>query len=233
MKSAIVIFPGSSGENDVFHILNNVLDERVDLVWHKMTNLDDYDLVILPGGSSYGDYIRPGAMARYSPIMKALGAFAKEGKYILGIGNGWQMLLEMNLLPGAVLKNTNLKFICSDTFLKVENNTTLFTNAFEDDEVIRLPIANGFGNYFCDEPTLQELLTNQQIVLRYCAADGKLTSEANYSGSTANIAGIINQEGNILGMMPHPERYSEDILGGKDGLKIFTSIINKLKGVNI
>lgn len=233
MKFAVVVFPGSSSENDIYYVLKNVLGKSVDYVWYEKSNLDNYDVVILPGGSSYGDYIRPGAIARHSPIMEAIVDFAKRGKLVLGIGNGFQMLLEMNLLPGAVIKNEKLKFICQNSYLKVENTATPFTNSFKENEVICMPIAHGFGNYFCDEITLQELINNKQIIFRYSTENGDISPEANHNGAIANIAGIINKEGNILGMMPHPERCSEAILGGTDGLKVFTSIINKLEGVSM
>ncbi len=231
MKFAVVIFPGTSGEGDVYHVLKNVLGKSVDYVWHEETDLNGYDVIILPAGTSYGDYIRAGAIARFSPIMEAVVAFAESGGLVLGIGNGFQILLEANLLPGALLKNKSLKFICKDSNLRVENINTFFTNHFEADEILSMPIAHNFGSYFCDEKTLEELTINQQIVFSYSSLDGKVPQVANYNVRLANIAGIINKEGNILGMMPHPERSSEEILGGTDGLRLFTSIINKLEGV--
>ncbi len=233
MKFAVVVFPGASGEGDLYHVLKEVLGQPVDYVWHQGSNLDGYDVIILPGGSSYGDYIRAGAIAQFSPIMKPIADFAKQGGLVLGLGNGFQILLEANLLPGALLKNKNLKFICKESYLRVENNKTPFTNSFELDEIISMPIAHKYGNYFCDEATLEELVANKQIVFSYSTVEGELSPVANYNGSLANIAGIINKEGNILGMMSHPERASEEILGASDGLKLFTSIINRLEGVGV
>lgn len=231
MKFAVVIFPGTSGEGDIYHVLKNVLGKSVDYLWHAETDLNGYDVIILPAGTSYGDYIRAGAIARFSPIMESVGNFAKGGGLVLGIGNGFQILLEANLLPGALLKNKNLKFICKESYLRVENTETPFTHHFAANEIVSMPIAHNFGNYFCDEATLAELITNQQIVFTYKNLGGQVSPATKYSISLANIAGIINKEGNILGMMPHPERSSEEILGGTDGLRLFTSIINKLEGV--
>lgn len=220
MKFAIIVFPGSAGETDCYHVLNNVLGQDVEYVWYKEEALDKYDAVILPGGATYGDYLRPGALAKFAPVMKALAEFADRGGLVLGIGNGFQILTEAGLLPGNLLMNETTKFLCDTKELKVARDDTAFTNCFKTDDLIKLPIAHGYGRYFCDEALLQELTDNGQIVFTY----------ANPAESGA-IAGIINKKGNILGMMPYPERYSEEILGGTDGLKVFNSIIAWLEEV--
>ncbi|MBS4198050.1 phosphoribosylformylglycinamidine synthase subunit PurQ [Bacillus sp. FJAT-49732] len=217
MKFAVVVFPGTSCEVDTYDVIKNKLNEEVQYVNHLNESLDEYDCVVIPGGASYGDAVRPGAIANMQPVMKAVKKAAESGKLVFGIGNGFQILLEAGLLPGAMLKNKNLKFICKPTQIKVENNDTAFTFAFEKGEEISVPIAHGKGNYYCDEATLAQLKTNNQIVLSY-------TSE-NLNGSIENIAGITNKEGNVLGMMPHPERAVDSLFGSEDGLKIFQSIV--------
>ncbi|HZK44202.1 MAG TPA: phosphoribosylformylglycinamidine synthase subunit PurQ [Syntrophomonadaceae bacterium] len=233
MNFAVVVFPGSNADKDCYHVLKNVLNESVEYVWHQDTDLDKYDLVILPGGASYGDYLRAGAIARFSPVVDSLVNFADQGKLVLGIGNGFQVLSEARLLPGVLLKNKNLKFICDTTYLKVVQQDTAFTNNFKENEVVKMPIAHGYGNYFCDESTLKELKDNKQILFTYCDDNGEVSPEANLNGSLNNIAGIVNKNGNVFGMMPHPERHAEDILGGTDGLKVFTSMINRLEEVRV
>ena len=219
MKFAVLVFPGSNCDIDMYHAIKDELGEEVEYVWHTATSLEGFDGVLVPGGFSYGDYLRCGAMANQSNIMTALKEFAGQGKPVLGVCNGFQILTEAGLLPGALLRNKNLKFMCRTVQLKVENNNSLFTNQYEAGEVINIPIAHGEGNYYCDEETLTELKANNQIAFTY---EGE-----NPNGSLADIAGIINKEGNVLGMMPHPERAANEIVGGADGLKLFKSIVKQ------
>ncbi|MBD8034389.1 MULTISPECIES: phosphoribosylformylglycinamidine synthase subunit PurQ [Solibacillus] len=219
MKFAVLVFPGSNCDIDMYHAIKDELGEEVEYVWHTATSLEGFDGVLVPGGFSYGDYLRCGAMANQSNIMTALKEFAGQGKPVLGVCNGFQILTEAGLLPGALIRNKNLKFMCRTVQLKVENNNSLFTNQYEAGEVINIPIAHGEGNYYCDEETLTELKANNQIAFTY---EGE-----NPNGSLADIAGIINKEGNVLGMMPHPERAANEIVGGADGLKLFKSIVKQ------
>ena len=225
MKFAVVVFPGSNCDADCFHVVKNVLHEDVEYVWHQDSSLSGFDCVILLGGFSYGDYLRTGAIARFSPVMNSVIHFAKKGGLVLGICNGFQILLESGLLPGAMMRNASLKFICRNVYLKCENSHTAFTGQLQKGEVLKIPIAHGEGNYFADTQTLQSLIDHDQIVFRYCDEKGKMTQDSNPNGSLENIAGIINAQGNVLGMMPHPERASENILGSEDGKKIFQSIV--------
>jgi phosphoribosylformylglycinamidine synthase I len=226
MKFGVIIFPGSNCDYDAYMVIKNVVKREVEFLWHQDTSLSNYDCVILPGGFSYGDYLRTGAIARFSPIMKEVMNFAQEGGLVVGICNGFQILLEAGLLPGAMLRNTSLRFICKFVHIEVENENTPFTNLCPKGQVLKIPIAHTDGNYFISEEGLTRLKQNQQIVLRYCDQHGKITQEANPNGSLYNIAGICNERGNVLGMMPHPERASEKILGSEDGKYIFQSIIN-------
>lgn len=219
MKFAVLVFPGSNCDIDMYHAIKDELGEEVEYVWHTENSLEGFDGALVPGGFSYGDYLRCGAMANQSNIMKALKDFAATGKPVLGVCNGFQILTEAGLLPGALIRNKNLKFMCRTVQLKVENNNTLFTNQYDVGEVIDIPIAHGEGNYYCDEETLATLQANNQIVFTY---EGE-----NPNGSLADIAGIINKEGNVLGMMPHPERAANEIVGGADGLKLFKSIVKQ------
>ncbi|MGX9136143.1 phosphoribosylformylglycinamidine synthase subunit PurQ [Rummeliibacillus sp. JY-2-4R] len=219
MKFAVLVFPGSNCDLDMYHAIKDELGEDVEYVWHDATDLSEYDGILLPGGFSYGDYLRCGAMTRFTNVMPEVVKAAEAGKPVLGVCNGFQILTEAGLLPGALLRNKNLKFMCRTVQLKVENNNTLFTNQYEKDQVIKVPIAHGEGNYYCDETTLQQLKDNNQIVFTY---EGD-----NPNGSLENIAGIINEKGNVLGMMPHPERAVNDIIGGADGLKLFKSIVKQ------
>ncbi|MEW6660990.1 MAG: phosphoribosylformylglycinamidine synthase subunit PurQ [Bacillota bacterium] len=230
MKFGVVVFPGSNCDADVKHVIGEVMGQPVDFIWHQSTSLQGYDCIVLPGGFSYGDYLRTGAIARFSPVMQAVEGFAKRGGLVLGICNGFQILLEAGLLPGAMQPNHVLQFRCMETYLKVENNQTPFTNACAPGQVIKVPIAHGAGNYYADPATLAALEDGQQIVFRYCDRDGEVTPAANPNGSLGNIAGIINREGNVLGMMPHPERCAEEILGGIDGRLIFSSILKAWSG---
>lgn len=229
MRASVVVFPGSNCDSDCWHVLNDVARIKVQYVWHKDTDLKGADLVVLPGGFSYGDYLRCGAIARFSPVMNQVIKHAREGRLVIGICNGFQVLLEAGLLPGAMLRNGTLRFICKHVFLRTENHQTQFTRQLKEGEVLSIPIAHGEGNYFCDEKTLEELEKNQQIVFRYCSVEGQLGAEHNPNGSLSHIAGIVNREGNVLGMMPHPERASENILSGVDGKKIWESLLNSLK----
>ena len=221
MKFAVVVFPGSNCDIDLFEAIDSVLKEDVSYVDYRETNIDKYDAILIPGGFSYGDYLRCGAIARFAPIMEAIIQKAEAGVPVFGTCNGFQILTEAGLLPGALHSNTHLKFVCKPQRLVVENNDTLFTHLYEKNEEITLPIAHAEGNYYCDPETLAELEANNQIVFRYASDD-------NPNGSLANIAGITNKAGNVLGMMPHPERAVEDILGFKDGLKLFQSLAKTL-----
>ncbi|EEL24825.1 Phosphoribosylformylglycinamidine synthase 1 [Bacillus cereus Rock1-3] len=202
----------------MFHAIKDELGEEVDYVWHDKENLDEYDAILLPGGFSYGDYLRCGAISRFANAMKAVQKAAEQGKPILGVCNGFQILVESGLLPGALIRNENLKFMCRTVQLRVENNETMFTSQYEKDEVINIPIAHGEGNYYCDEVTLKQLEKNNQIAFRYVE---------NPNGSVSDIAGIVNEKGNVLGMMPHPERAVDELLGGAEGLKVFQSILKQ------
>lgn len=223
MKFGVVIFPGSNCDQDCIHVLRTVLGQEVVELWHKERGLQGCECLVLPGGFSYGDYLRTGAIARFSPIMDSVAEHARAGRPVIGICNGFQILCEAGLLPGAMIRNRSLRFICKTVHLKVENSKTLFSRFKKD--VMSIPIAHGEGNYFIHEDGLNRLQDNGQIVFRYCDKDGAVTSESNPNGSLDNIAGIINKAGNVLGMMPHPERCSEDVLGDKDGLLIFQSIV--------
>jgi phosphoribosylformylglycinamidine synthase I len=227
----VVVFPGSNCDHDCYHVLKHVLGVPAYFIWHKEENIDPaFKVIVLPGGFSYGDYLRTGAIARFSPVMKAVKRFAENGGLVIGICNGFQILLEARLLPGAMLRNKGLRFICRDVHIRVENNRTPFTKECKEGQVLRIPIAHGDGNYFATPELLRELNDNGQIVFRYCTQDGQITDSANPNGSLENIAGIINKEGNILGMMPHPERASEEILGNTDGLYIFKSMLKTVLG---
>ncbi|MEW6247557.1 MAG: phosphoribosylformylglycinamidine synthase subunit PurQ [Nitrospirota bacterium] len=229
MNIGVVVFPGSNCDHDCAHVLGDVLGQSVTMVWHKETSLAGLDAVILPGGFSYGDYLRTGAIARFSPVMGAVKEFAKSGGLVLGICNGFQILLEAGLLPGAMLRNTSLTFICKDVYVRVENAATPFTGRCEPGQILKIPIAHADGNYYTDPVTLAALQANAQIVFRYCTPDGRVTAEANPNGSLDNIAGIRNSDGNVLGMMPHPERCAEAALGNDDGRLIFLSMLDALK----
>ncbi len=229
MNIGVIVFPGSNCDHDCEHVFRDVLGQSVRMVWHKETSLAGLDGVILPGGFSYGDYLRTGAIARFSPVMGAVREFAKSGGLVLGICNGFQILLEAGLLPGAMLRNRSLHFICRDVYIKVENAATPFTGSCVSGQVLKIPIAHADGNYYTDPVTLAGLQANAQVVFRYCAPDGRVTPEANPNGSLDNVAGIRNAEGNVLGMMPHPERASEGVLGNEDGRLILRSMVDALK----
>ena len=224
MKFGVIIFPGSNCDYDAYMVVKDVIKRDVEFLWHQDSSLSSCDCVILPGGFSYGDYLRTGAIARFSSIMKKVVDFAREGGLVVGICNGFQILLETGLLPGAMLRNTSLRFICKFVHIEVENQNTPFTNLCRKDRVLKIPIAHTDGNYFISDEGLERLKQNQQIVFRYCDEQGKITKEANPNGSLYNIAGICNERRNVLGMMPHPERASERILGSEDGKYMFRSI---------
>ena len=226
-KFGVVVFPGSNCDHDAYFTVKKVLNNDAEFLWHKDTSLQNSNVIILPGGFSYGDYLRTGAIAKFSPIMDEVIRFAKNGGIVIGICNGFQVLLETGLLPGVMLKNESLKFVCKDVHLKVTNKNTDFTSEITKD-VITVPVAHGEGNYFADEETLKSLQDNNQIVFQYSDENGNITKEANPNGSKLNIAGIINKRGNVLGMMPHPERCSDPVLGNIDGQMIFNSIIKNL-----
>jgi phosphoribosylformylglycinamidine synthase len=225
MKFGVVVFPGSNCDRDMEYTLGTVMGQEVEMLWHKEHSLRGCDFIVLPGGFSYGDYLRSGAIARFSPIMKEVIEFAGKGGYVLGICNGFQILTEAHLLPGALLHNTNRKFICSNVFIKAVNSISLLTSAVPQNKALKIPIAHGEGKYFADKETLNELNSNNQILFRYCDANGQITDEANPNGSSENIAGICNREGNVFGMMPHPERACDNIQGNEDGRYIFESIL--------
>jgi len=228
VKFGVVVFPGSNCDHDAYYSLKKVLGYDVNFLWHKDTDLQKSDVIILPGGFSYGDYLRTGAIARFSPIMNSVISFAESGGIVMGICNGFQILLEAGLLPGVMIKNKSLQFVCKDVYLTVENNDTIFTKEINSDEKLKIPVAHGDGNYFADEKTLKELVENKQIVFRYSSRNGKITEPDNPNGSVMNIAGIINKKGNVLGMMPHPERACNSVLGKTDGALIFNSIANSI-----
>jgi phosphoribosylformylglycinamidine synthase len=219
MKFAVLVFPGSNCDLDMYHAIKDELGEEAEYVWHDTKDLSGYDGILLPGGFSYGDYLRCGAIAQFSNVMSEVKKAANAGKPVLGICNGFQILTEAGLLPGALLRNKNLKFMCRTSELTVVNNNTMFTNGYAKNQVIKVPIAHGEGNYTCDEETLASLKANNQIVFTY--------TQDNPNGSVENIAGIINERGNVLGMMPHPERAVHELIGGTDGLALFKSIVKQ------
>ena len=225
MKFAVLRFPGSNCDQDCFHTLNEIAGASADYVWHKDTSLSGFDAVVIPGGFSYGDYLRCGAIARFSPVMKSVKDFAAAGGPVIGICNGFQILCESGLLPGALVRNRGLHFICKHVTLRVELADSRFTNASSSGKVLNIPIAHGEGCYFADDETLHRLEANRQILLRYCDASGNITDAANPNGSRKNIAGIRNEAGNVFGLMPHPERACDPLLGSTDGLAIFQSIL--------
>jgi phosphoribosylformylglycinamidine synthase subunit PurQ / glutaminase len=228
MKFGVVVFPGSNCDHDTYHVISKVLGQPVNFIWHKTEEIEGCDAIILPGGFSYGDYLRTGSIARFSPVMQAVTSFAHAGGMVLGICNGFQILCEAGLLPGALLRNRDLKFHCEHVSIRVDNYDTPFTRSCQPDRVLSIPIAHGDGNYFCDEETLAELESENRVIFRYCDSDGKTTDAANPNGSLNNIAGICNRERNVLGMMPHPERAAESLLGSNDGRSIFVSMVDYL-----
>jgi len=226
MRFAIIRFPGTWSDRDCYHALHTVLEQPADILWHRETDLSGYDAVVLPGGFSYGDYLRCGAIARFSPAMEAVLEFAAQGKPVIGICNGFQVLCESGLLPGALMRNESLEFRCEWVHLKREGGATPWADGVSPGDVLRVPISHGAGNFYADEKTLNELEAKGRVVFRYCDAAGVVTADANPNGSARNIAGIINARGNVLGMMPHPERAGEELTGGTDGNRIWESILS-------
>lgn len=224
MSAAVIVFPGSNCDRDVQVALTASLGQSPDMVWHGEADLPDVDLIVVPGGFSYGDYLRSGAMAAHSPVMREVVRRANDGVPVLGICNGFQILTEAGLLPGVLMRNAGLRFVCRDVDLRVEDNTSAFTRGYEKDQVIRIPIAHNEGNYFTDPETLARLEGDGRVAFRYCDPTGKVTIESNPNGSAANIAGVLNAAGNVLGMMPHPERLAEAALGGTNGRAMFEGL---------
>ena len=229
MKFGVVVFPGSNCDHDTYYVLKKVLNQKTIYLWHKEHDIKGVDCIVLPGGFSYGDYLRSGAIAKFSPLMQEVKSFARSGGFVLGICNGFQVLLELGLLPGAMLRNKNLKFLCQHVHIRAEKQDSPFTKKTSPGQVLRIPIAHFEGNYYADKQTIDTLNTNKQIIFRYSEPDGQITNRANVNGSLENIAGLSNEKGNVLGMMPHPERASEALLGSEDGRIIFESIIEHLK----
>ena len=227
MKFGVVIFPGSNCDMDIIYVLQRIMKQEVVKIWHKDTDLKEVDFIVLPGGFSYGDYLRSGAIAKFSPVMKEIIGFANSGGYVMGICNGFQILTESGLLPGALLHNTSHKFICKNTYLKARSKNTIVTNKYGDLPV-QIPVAHAEGRYFADEKTLISLEDNDQILFKYCDKNGNITNKANPNGSLMNIAGICNKERNVFGMMPHPERASDDELRNQDGKILFNSILESI-----
>jgi phosphoribosylformylglycinamidine synthase len=228
MKFGVIQFPGSNCDQDAYFAMKDVLRQPVDYVWHQDTDVSGYDCIIIPGGFSYGDYLRTGAVARFSPVMNAVQEFADRGGRVIGICNGFQILCEAHLLPGALLSNVGLRFICKYVNVRAENTTSDFTHLCRNGQVLRIPIAHHGGNYYADPDTLKKLQDSDRILLRYCDENGSPTEESNPNGSLYNIAGIINEQGNVAGMMPHPERAVEDLLGSSDGVFVLKSIVERL-----
>ena len=224
MKFGVIVFPGSNCDHDAYHVISKHVGQPVDFIWHRDTDLSSYDAVIIPGGFSYGDYLRAGALARFSPVMNSVKEFAARGGLVLGICNGFQILCEAGLLPGALIRNRDLHFICEHITVRAETTETPFTNQLKAGSVLRIPIAHAEGNYVCDDQTLTELEREDRIIFRYCDERGEITGAANPNGSRDNIAGICNSGRNVLGLMPHPERACEDLLGSSDGRDIFRSL---------
>jgi phosphoribosylformylglycinamidine synthase I len=224
MKFGVIVFPGSNCDHDSYHAAITATGQQAAFLWHESHNLENCDAIIVPGGFAYGDYLRTGAIAKFAPIMSEVKRFAASGGMVLGICNGFQILCEAGMLPGALMRNAGLKYVCKYVYLRVENADTQFTNACKRAEVLKIPIGHMDGNYYCDAETLKSLQQRKQVVLRYCTPDGQITPEANPNGSLDNIAGICSEGGNVLGLMPHPDRCSETLLGSADGSKIFKSM---------
>jgi phosphoribosylformylglycinamidine synthase I len=228
VKFGVIVFPGSNCDHDAYHVISKHVGQPVDFIWHRDTDLSSYDAVIIPGGFSYGDYLRAGALARFSPVMNSLKQFAAKGNLVLGICNGFQILCEAGLLPGALIRNRDLHFICEHVNVRVESVDTPFTHELNAGSVLRMPIAHADGNFVCDDATLDELRRQDRIIFRYCDRDAQMAEGANPNGSRDNIAGICNRERNVMGLMPHPERACEDLLGSSDGRDLFRSLAGTL-----
>ena len=232
-KFGVVTFPGSNCDEDMIYVLKEKMGQKVEHLWHKDSDLKGCDLIVLPGGFSYGDYLRSGAIARFSPIMNAVIAHALKGGYVFGICNGFQILCEAGLVPGALLHNEHQKFNCKNVYIKAQTNNTILTSQLDLSKPMQIPVAHGEGLYFADEPTLKQLNENGQVLFRYCDENGNITKDANPNGSMENIAGVCNAERNVFGMMPHPERAADEELGNTDGKILFESIISLLKNVRV
>ncbi len=228
MKFGVVVFPGSNCDEDMVYVLRDIMKQETVKLWHKNTDLEGCDFIVLPGGFSYGDYLRSGAIARFSPIMESVIAHANKGGYVFGVCNGFQILAEAGLVPGALLHNTERKFICKNVYIKSQNTDTLLTHAIPKDKALKIPIAHGEGNYFADAKTLKQLNENGQVLFRYCDEQGNTTPEANPNGAIENIAGVCNAGKNVFGMMPHPERASDKELFNEDGKFLFESIVSRI-----
>jgi phosphoribosylformylglycinamidine synthase len=228
MKFGVLVFPGSNCDHDTFHVLSELAGQPTVMLWHDSPGLENCDAIVIPGGFAYGDYLRTGAIARFSPVMQSVSRFAHQGGPVLGICNGFQILCEAGLLPGALLRNAGLKYICKQVHVRTETRESLFTNQLRRGQVLRVPIGHMEGNYYCDPATLDALEREDRIAFRYATEAGEVTAQANPNGSRSNIAGILNQQRNVLGMMPHPDRSSEKILGSSDGFSIFASLLNAL-----
>jgi phosphoribosylformylglycinamidine synthase subunit PurQ / glutaminase len=228
MKFGVIVFPGSNCDHDTYHVISAIAHEPVTFLWHQSHDLENCDAVIIPGGFAYGDYLRTGAIAAFAPVMESVAKFARNGGLVLGICNGFQILCEAGLLPGALMRNSGLKYICKQVYVRVEASDTPFTSDCRQGQVLKIPIGHMEGNYFCDPATLNALRREQRVVFRYAAPDGKVSAQANPNGSLDNIAGICNSGRNVLGMMPHPDRSSEALLGSEDGFKIFHSMVGSL-----
>ncbi|MFO7846505.1 MAG: phosphoribosylformylglycinamidine synthase subunit PurQ [Balneolaceae bacterium] len=225
----VLVFPGSNCDHDAYHAMGKVMGADTTFIWHKDTDLSGVDLLIVPGGFSYGDYLRSGAIARFSPVMQSVVDYAAAGRPVMGICNGFQILLEANLLPGAMLHNEKLRFVCKNVHIRVERNDSIYTRGLETGTVLNIPVSHGEGNYFIDDDGLKDLNDNNQVLFRYCDENGNLTRESNFNGSVDSIAGILNKQGNVLGMMPHPERAMEFVLGNTDGKLLFDALFNELQ----
>jgi phosphoribosylformylglycinamidine synthase I len=229
MKFGVLVFPGSNCDHDTYNVVSEISQQPVTFLWHDSPSLENCDAILVPGGFAYGDYLRTGAIARFSPVMQSVKKFAVDGGLVLGICNGFQILAEAGLLPGALMRNAGLKYICKQVYLRTETTDTPFTHTLNKNEVVKIPIGHMEGNYFCDPETLSQLERNDRIVFRYSTPAGEITPEANPNGSLGNIAGILNEGRNVLGMMPHPDRSSENLLGSADGFKIFASMVVALQ----
>ena len=228
MKFGVLVFPGSNCDHDTYNVIESIARQPVTFLWHESHDLENCDAILVPGGFAYGDYLRTGAIAKFAPVMQEVKRFARSGGLVLGICNGFQILCESGLLPGALLRNSGLKYICRQVYLRVESNETPFTSNCKKGEVLKLPIGHMEGNYFCDSETLATLKRQDRIIFRYCEERGQITAQANPNGSLENIAGICSEGRNVLGMMPHPDRSSEALLGSADGFKIFEAMVSAL-----
>lgn len=232
MKFGVIVFPGSNCDDDMVHVLGDVMGQEVRKIWHKDKDLPDLDCVVLPGGFSYGDYVRAGAIAQFSPVMQAVKAFAASGGYVFGVCNGFQILCESHLLPGVLLRNANRQFICQNVWLRTATRKSPLTAELDLKKPLKIPIAHAEGRYFADEKTLDALERNDQVLFRYCTPEGRINPDANPNGAARNIAGICNERRNVFGMMPHPERASESVLGNEDGRGLFESLLSSVRGVS-